>query len=149
MEGKEKRKTPPGVLILGGLNCFVFGLLFLSISISNYFRITPEEFGKILEIFKTSGLGIQITYQDFKAYNVIPVIISFIFLLSGAGILLKKEWARKLTVYFAFAAIIAIFLTVLMQSFLIRLVIIHAAYLGALIIYFTNKNVEGYFQEEK
>ncbi|MFH1504582.1 MAG: hypothetical protein ABIH08_04245 [Candidatus Omnitrophota bacterium] len=150
MAGEARTKTPIGILVLGGLNCFFLGFIFFVSSLINYFKITPEEFDKILQTFRSLGVQAspgqaEITYQQFKPYSFIPIIIALVFFISGSGILFRKEWARKLTVYFSFTAAIFIFFTVLAQASLIRLVIAHIVYLGVLIIYFTNKNVEGYF----
>jgi len=148
MAEKEKKKVPIGVRILGGLNCFLFGLSFLISSIFSYFKTGLDEFNEILKTFEASGATVPITYQQFKAYSLIPVIFAAIFLVSGAGLLLKKEWARKLTVYFAFLIVLFMLLAVLINPPLIRLVILQAAYLGALIIYFTNRDVESFYKEQ-
>lgn len=145
----DKKKKPLGVFILGGLNCFVFGILFLYLSLSTYLKVTVEDFNKIIEIFKNKGILAQITYQQFKTACLIYAFISFIFFLSGSGLLLKKKWARILTIYFAFAALIVTFLSAFSAPSLVKQAFLQVIYPAILIIYFTNRNVEAYFDNNK
>ena len=143
------QKKPLGVSILGWLNCAVFGALFLFMSISSYLRATPQDLEKITEIFKNQGISSQITFQQFKIACMVYVAIASIFFLSGLGLLLKKEWGRKLTLSFAFVMVLIVFLAVVLSPGLIQQAIVQIIYPGILIIYFTNKNVEAYFKIDK
>lgn len=140
MGDEQKKRTPPGVFILGGLNCLLgFATLIQSIN------TRPQDLESFQEVFKNKHLPAQITLEQLKFYNVISAVMAIIFLISGLGIVLRKEWARKLTIYFSFAIAAFMFMTVITQPALIGLVIFQAIYLGIFIIYFTNKNIEEYF----
>jgi len=140
MSEHKQKKTPQGVKILGGLNCFLGAL-----SLIRYFKVTPQDFDKALELVRNQNLPADITFQQFKAYNIIPAAVAIMFIASGLGVILGKEWARRTTIYFSFAIVVLIFLAVIAQPGLISLVILQVFYLGTLIMYFTNKNVESYF----
>ncbi len=136
----KKSPVPLGVMVLGGLNC-LFGLS----TLASYFKITPESFARFSELLRDRNLSQQITFQQFKASGRIFLLISLAFLVSGAGVILKKEWARKILLYFSFAAIAMMFLASLAQPGAIGFFIVYIAYFGITIFYFTNKKVESYF----
>ena len=142
---EEQERGPLGIFVLGGLNCFVFGLLFLIIFTSIYFKATPQDLGKAMEVFETKGIPFEITFEQFKLAIGIHIITFLIFLVSGAGLLLRKEWARKLTIYFSFFIVVFTVISTLAQPSLIKQAIIQVIYPGILIVYFTNKNIERYF----
>jgi hypothetical protein len=145
----DEQKKPIGVSIIGWLNCVVFGALFFFMSLSSYLKATPQDLEKITEIFKNQGISAPITYQQFKIACLFYIGIASIFFLSGLGLLLGKEWARKLTLGFAFLAVIVVFLAVLISPGLIQQAIMQIIYPGILIVYYTNKNVEAYFKNSK
>jgi len=142
----DEQKKPLGVSILGWVNCVIFGALFFFMSLSSYLKATPQDLEKITEIFKSQGISSQITFQQFKIACIFYIGIALIFFLSGLGLLLRKEWARKLTLGFAFFAVVVVFLAVLISPALIQQAIMQIIYPGILIIYFTNKKVEAYFK---
>ena len=123
--------------------------MFFLTGLVNYIRVTPQEFEAMLDIFAQRGIAIEMTYQQFKTFSVLPLIVALVWGISGGGVLRRKEWARKTTVYFAFFIAAIIFLAVLMQPEFISLVFIQLIYVGILIVYFTNRNVERYFVEKK
>ena len=143
----DEQKKPLGVSILGWINCAVFGALFFFMSVSSYLKATPQDLEKITEIFKSQGISSQITFQQFKIACIFYIGIALVFFLSGLGLLLRKEWARKLTLGFAFFAVVVVFLAVLVSPALIQQAIVQIIYPGILIIYFTNKKVEAYFRK--
>jgi len=144
MKEPNANKNLIGSTVLGVTNCFL-GLA----ALMNYLSLTPEDFEKVLALFKHKNLAVNITFEQFKAYNIIPAIIALVFLASGIGLILKKNWARKITVYLSFALAFLIFLSILLSPAMIRFVILQIAYLGVLIIYFTNQNVESFFVSSK
>jgi len=143
----DEQKKPLGVSILGWINCLVFGVLFFFMSLSSYLKATPQDLEKITEIFKSQGISSPITYQQFKIACLFYIGIALVFFLSGFGLLKKKEWARKLTLGFAFLTVVVVFLAVVISPALIQQAIMQIIYPGILIIYFTNKNVEMYFKK--
>jgi Na+-translocating ferredoxin:NAD+ oxidoreductase RnfD subunit len=143
----DEQKKPLGVTILGWINCAVFGALFFLMSLSSYLKATPQDLEKITEIFKSQGISSQITFQQFKIACIFYIGIAVMFFLSGLGLLLGKDWARKLTLAFAFLAVVVVFLAVLISPALIQQAIMQIIYPGILIIYFTNKKVEEYFRD--
>ncbi|MBP7087662.1 MAG: hypothetical protein KBB01_00010 [Candidatus Omnitrophica bacterium] len=144
MKEPNTNKNLIGSTILGVTNCFL-GLA----ALINYLSLTPQDFEKVLALFKHKNLAINITFEQFKVYNIIPAMIALVFLASGIGLILKKNWARKITVYLSFALAFLIFLSILLSPAMIRFVILQVAYLGVLIIYFTNQNVENFFVSSK
>ena len=144
MGEKNTNKLPLGVKILGGLNCLL-GFA----SLIRYFKITPEDFQKSLELFQNKNLPADITFEQFKTYNIVPMLVSFVFLVSGVGILLRKEWARKTTLYVSFSLAILIFVSILVHPAMVRLVGPQILYLGVIIVYFTNRKIENFFVPEK
>jgi Na+-translocating ferredoxin:NAD+ oxidoreductase RnfD subunit len=135
-----------GASIFGSLNCFLFGLLPLTVFISAYLRTTSQDLAKIIQILKEQGLAFEVSLAQFKVACILYTVLALAFLLSGIGLLLVKEWGRQLTVYFSFLVVVLIFLSALMMPVLVKQAIVQIIYPGALIVYFTNKNVEGYFR---
>lgn len=132
---------------MGGLNCFIFGLASLGISLSAYFKTTSLDYDKIVDLLKERGALTSLSYQQFKGMILISGFISFVFFLTGWGLLLRKEWARRLIIYFSFFFVLLAFLSIFFSSSLIKQAILQIIYPGILIIYFTNKKVETYFQQ--
>ena len=142
---EKKRKRLLGTIILGRLNCFVFGLLFLIISLAVYFRVTPQDFDQVIDAFKASGLPFEISLEQFKLAIALNSSICLIFFISGVGLLLQREWARKLTIYFSLLMVILTFVAVITQPAFIAQAVLQVVYPGILIFYFTNKKVEKHF----
>ncbi len=137
----KPKKLPLGVMILGGLNCFI-GLS----TLANYLSITPDNFQKFSQALEANRFSQEVTFQQFKAASSIFLLLAALFIASGVGVILKKNWARKITLYFSFIILIMILLSTLNQPGLISFFIIHAVYFAALIFYFTNKRVEEHFK---
>lgn len=125
---------------------FVFGLLFLLTSITAYFVTTPQDYENIKELLGEKRVTVDLSYQKFKTTGLlVNSITSVLFLFSGAGILSRKEWARKCTVYFCFLWVAMIFLASLLTPVFIKHLFTQIVYPGIIIIYFTNKKVVDYF----
>jgi hypothetical protein len=135
-----QQKKPLGVFILGGINCFLGTL-----SLVQSFQTNPEDVTTFLKLLKNNNITIDMTSDQFKGYNIVAFVAAAIILTSGLGLLRRKEWARKMTVYFSFIMAAIIFLTVILQPAFISLVMAQVVYLGVFIVYFTNKKVENYF----
>jgi len=144
-----EEKPPVGVIVLGGLNCFVLGGLFFLIGLWNILRITPQEFQTLLEVLKERGIPNEITYRQFKKLHMFSIIVSLVWGVAGAGVLLRRDWGRKTTLYFALFVTGIIFLAVLMQPSFLRRVAFQLLYLGILILYFTQKSIEKYFTDKR
>jgi hypothetical protein len=141
---KEKERPPLGIKILGGINFFVLGIFFIILSI---FFLTPSFQSE--ELFNTfrEEMGLKLTPQQFKISIFFQLFISIIFAISGIGLLLRKEWARKLTIYFSFVLFLLIFLSILFNPSLIKHSFPQIIYSGILIFYFTNRKIEEYFKK--
>jgi len=98
----------------------------------------------IVEINKFLS-GESLSTEQFKAIVLSQIIVAAIFLLSGIGLLLRREWGRRLTLYFSFFTVILAAVSVLFRSILINQAILQVIYPGILIFYFTNKKIENYF----
>ena len=145
----DQRNKPLGVLILGGVSCFGFGLLLFILSITALLTATPEDTRQVSEMFDEKGLSISITHEHFKIASAIQAIVSVVFFVCGRGLLLGKDWARKLIIYFSFGWGALIFITSLLNPSFMKHLIVQMVYPGVLIIYFTNKKVEQYFLAQR
>ena len=125
---------------MGGLNC----LQGLSLLV-NYFKITPQDFERISQVLADKNLSQEVNFQQFKTSSLIFMIVGLIFLASGLGVILRKEWARKMTLYFSFAIIIMILVASLAQPASVGFFMTFVIYFGIIIFYFTNKRVGDYF----
>jgi len=136
----QPKKKPVGVIVLGTFNLVVLGIIQLVTF------LIPRNWQMIEKMFKESGINLTITPLLLKTIIVIQSIVSLIFIVCGAGLLFKKEWARKFTVYFAFTIAALVLLSALLAPSQIQQAILQIIYPGTLIIYFTNRNVEDYFK---
>jgi hypothetical protein len=141
------KKLPLGVLILGGVNVFLFGIIPLIISCLALLNL-PSSMEKVLESLKESEpLFNNIAPQHLKALLLSQTVIALMFLISGLGLFLRKEWARKMTIYFAFALLILTALSILRVPALAKQTLLNVIYPAILIFYFTNKNIGEYFNK--
>jgi hypothetical protein len=140
---------PLGVTILGGINLYLFGLgsfVFSLLLLGGMFSGRGQTIVEELNAYFPQG-----KFDSFQLRIImgLQMVIALIFSASGAGIMLKKEWARKLTLYFAFFVVAVSFVASMVDASLIRQAITQIIYPGVLIVYFTNKNVEKYFSAPK
>lgn len=143
------QRKPKGILILAGLNAVLFGLFSLLLILSILF-IFPSSFREnISKILEKELAAESISQKQLKAFLGTQVLVSVIFLISGIGLFLRKEWARKFTVYFSFMFILLAFLSTLGQPGLIKNTFLNLIYPAILIFYFTNKKVQVYFKDRK
>ncbi|MFA5338452.1 MAG: hypothetical protein WC330_08965 [Candidatus Omnitrophota bacterium] len=136
----QPKKKPVGVIILGIFNLVVLGVIQLITF------LIPQNWQTIEKVLKDSGINIHLSPALIKIMIVVQSVMSLIFIVCGIGLLLGKEWSRKLTVYFAFAIATLILLSVLLSPSSIQQAMIQIIYPGILIIYFTNKNIENFFK---
>ncbi|MFA5007896.1 MAG: hypothetical protein WC546_01610 [Candidatus Omnitrophota bacterium] len=136
----QPKKKPIGVIILGAFNLIALGIIQLITF------LIPQNWQIINKMLKDSGININLTPSLIKIMIIMQSAMSLVFIVSGVGLLLKKEWARKLTVYFAFTVATLILLSVLLSPSSIQQAIVQIIYPGILIVYFTNKNIEDYFK---
>lgn len=136
----QPKKRPVGVIILGTFNLVMLGVIQLIT-----FMI-PRNWQIIAKLFKESGVSVNLTPSLLKIMIIIQSVVSLVFIVCGAGLLFRREWARKATVYFAFAIAALVLLSVLLAPSSIQQAIVQIIYPGILIIYFTNKNIEDYFR---
>ncbi|UCG34610.1 MAG: hypothetical protein JSW17_03695 [Candidatus Omnitrophota bacterium] len=142
----DPKKRPLGVTILGGINCFILGGAVFLLSILVYINLNPESWEAVLEMLKEKAQGLPLEYAQFKNSLLVQATIAAIYAVSGAGLLLRKEWARKLTLYFSFAMVLFLFISALTNPRFITQAVAQVFYPAILIIYFTNKKVESYFK---
>ena len=144
-----QKKKPLGILILGGFNFVVLGVLSLGFFFLVYGDPTSSTSKVLLTEISKYIPGQTLTMEQFKSVVLSQIIIAGIFLVSGWGILSRKEWGRRLTLYFSFFMVILAAVSVLFQSSLINSALLQIIYPGMLILYFTNKKIEGYFVPAK
>ena len=137
-----EKKRLAGNILLGSSNILFFGIIpFITI-------LSPQIAEKIFELLGEGNVSQQIPFEHIKKVAIISQgIMSGLFIVSGAGLLARKEWARKFTVYFAFFIVAMTFISVLFNVRLVGQALVQLLYPGILIIYFTNKNVEAYFRK--
>lgn len=136
-----------GVTIIGWVNFAILGLLGLIAFAFTYFAIDGNAAYRdmIMKEIKNQYANVQINYNYIKVGIAVQMVLFVLNIISGLGILMRKEWARRMTIYCAFAIVFIIFLAVIAKASFINQAIIHIMYPGLLIIYFTNKDVEKYF----
>ena len=144
---QEKSKRPTGVAVLGGINCFLFGALWFLILSFVYFRLSPQVWQETIEALQNTLGQINIGYEQFKKAVLFQMVISIAFGASGAGVLLKKEWGRRSTLYLAFTILILVLISAISYPAVISQMVFHVLYAAILIIYFTNKKIEQYFKQ--
>jgi len=145
MQETQEKKKPLGILILGGFNFVVFGVLSLGFFFLVYSDPASETGKALLAEFSKHLPDKTLTLGQFKSVLLSQIILAGIFLASGWGILNRKEWGRRLTLYFSFFMVILAAVSVLFQSSLINSALLQIIYPGVLILYFTNKDVEKLF----
>ncbi len=117
-EKAKQGKRPLGVLIFGGFNFFVLGIasfiFFLTLShnisppstqrvlVKPSESISSSRSHELLEELKKSFLQVELTPAQVKTVITLQIFISLLFSIAGGGLLLRKEWARKYTLYFSF-----------------------------------------------
>jgi hypothetical protein len=143
----DPKKRPLGVTILGGINCFILGGALFLLSLLVYINLSPENWQTVLEMLKGKTQGMTLEYEQFKNSLLVQMVIAFIYACGGAGLLLRKEWARKLTLYFSFVIVIFLFISALTNPRFITQAVAQVIYPAILIVYFTNKKVESYFKK--
>jgi len=147
MDEVTKKETKPlGVLILGGFNFLVLGIGSLFILASLYFRSGSQSFQALLEQI-SKYFGARPEAAMLKRAILAQMVVAAIFTLSGFGLLLRKEIARKITVYFSFLIVFLTFGAAILNGAIVREAFLQIIYPGILIFYFTHKNVEKYFKE--
>jgi len=145
-EVTKKETKPSGVLILGGFNFLVLGIGSLFILASLYFRSGSQSFQVLLEQI-SKYFGAKPEAAMLKRAILAQMVVAAIFTLSGLGLLLRKEIARKITVYFSFLIVFLTFGAAILNGAIVREAFLQIIYPGILIFYFTHKNVEKYFKE--
>ena len=145
MQKTQEKKKPLGILILGGLNFVVLGVLSLGSFFLIYKNPTSPTSKALLAEFSKHTSGQTLTPEQFKSVILSQIILAGIFLVSGWGVLSRKEWGRRLTLYFSFFMVILAAVSVLFQSSLINSALLQIIYPGVLILYFTNEDVKKLF----
>jgi len=141
----NNKKRPLGVLILGLISCFVFGLLFLLLSLVTYFNPNPQQLEIIKDQLQGQTLGVEINAQLIKAASIAQAVISCVFLVAGTGLLLGERWGRNVALYFSFGWAILVCLISVTNPAFMKQMIFQLMFPGCFIIYLTNKKVDGYF----
>jgi len=136
---------PFGILFLGWINFFILGVASLAFFLTLYFNIHSPNSQIVLEEIKKYLPSGNAPEAYFKIAVILQIAISCIFSLSGIGLLLRKEWARKLTLTFSFFITLVLFISVLFRSDLVKSAIGQIIYPGVLIFYLTNKKVQKHF----
>lgn len=141
----SERARPLGVFLLGGINFFLLGLGSLLVSAFLYLYGTSfiaqalfKEINSYLPQASENTVSLRVVFG-------LQTIIATIFLFSGLGIMLKKEWGRRLSLGLAFSVVMVSFIAALSNYALIGQTIVQIIYPGILIMYFTNKNIVNYF----
>ena len=138
-------QQPPGVLIFGGINLFIFGLGSFLLSFFLYVGSEAAGFQEFLKELTEHFPEASLTSSQFEMLLGLQMAIAAFFALSGLGLILRKEAARKATLYFCFFIVVISFLAALLSRGLVGQAVLQIIYPGALIIYFTNKKIEAHF----
>ncbi|MFO8053222.1 MAG: hypothetical protein R6U54_04635, partial [Candidatus Omnitrophota bacterium] len=87
----------------------------------------------------------QVNQSQMKMANNISLILSVFLLLSGLGILYRKEMARKVMVWFSVFIIILFVLAAIMQPSSIIFAFPQFLFFSLVALYFTNKKIKNFF----
>ena len=145
MQEMQENKKPLGLLILGGFNFVVLGVLSLGFFFFVYKNPSSQTAQVLLAEFSKYIPDQTLTPEQFGSVILSQIILAGIFLVSGWGILNREEWGRRLTLYFSFFMVILAGVSVLFKTSLINSALLQIIYPGTLILYFTNKKIENYF----
>ena len=145
----ETKKIPLGILVLGGLNSFIFGAVTLIFCAILYQKISSSGAEEFLQELKRHFSHQNLTSKELRVAVLFQSVMSTVFMISGAGLLRRKEWGRRLTLYIAFFVAASVLISVLFNPVFIRQAIAQILYPAILVFYFTNKKVESYFVPAK
>lgn len=145
----EQEQMPKGIVILGRLNFYLFGLFIflLVVAVFVYLKLIPTGWNNFLKIINESYPGMAISQDRFVIGIIIELIRAVLFMIAGIGVLKIKEWARILTLITGFISAVLIVISVITTPSLIAQGIIQIIYPAILVIYFTNKNVVSCFKQ--
>ncbi|MCF7869565.1 MAG: hypothetical protein K9L69_00925 [Candidatus Omnitrophica bacterium] len=143
MQNNKQQKNPKGILILGIL-IIVFGVL----SLINYFTLNYNHYTDSLEKIGQGKIGSQFNQSQVKTANNISLIFSIFLLLSGLGILYRKEIARKVMVWFSAFIIVLFVLAAILQPSSIIFAFPQFLFFSLIALYFTNKNIKEFFYKK-
>ena len=91
-----EKKTPLGVKILGVFNLVIQGAVVLLAFLFVYFNLTQEVIEQVEQVF-FGGQRLGLDAQGMRA-RLLPVApIAIFFIVTGYGLLVRKEWARRAT----------------------------------------------------
>jgi len=90
-------------------------------------------------------LEVNLTPQQLKMLILPQAGIALFYILTAAGILLRKEWARKALVYFSFTLAVFMALGVIARPAAIMQIMVQAVHPGIMIYYFTGGSVVEWF----
>lgn len=138
-------KRPLGVILLGGFNFIILGAASFISSLVLYINFSASKGYAPLSELQTYFPELTLTPEQLKAAVGLQMVVALLFAVSGLGVLLRKEWARKLTLGFSFVMALLALLTALANLAFIRQAVLQAIYPGILILYFTHKKVGSWF----
>jgi magnesium-transporting ATPase (P-type) len=144
MQNKEQQKPPKGILILGIL-IIIFGVL----SLINYFTLDYSHYTDSLEKIGQAEIRSQFNHGQAEIATNISLILSIFLLLSGAGILYRKETARKVMVWFSAFIITLFVLAAILQPSSIIFAFPQFLFFSLIALYFTNRNVKEFFFKKR
>ena len=136
--------VPLGVKAIGIFNFVVAGLFSLV-----WVVVVFNDPGKISELIKSmSGgkmLDINFTPQQLRMLVLPQAGVALFYIVTAAGVLLRKEWARKALLYFSFALAVFMVLGVIARPAAIVQIMGQALHPGVMIYYFTGKKAVEWF----
>jgi len=138
----QRAQIARGILILGMINVGWFGVLFLA-NLLLYISLTtnPRVLATITELLKSRGIETTLTYATVKVAITIQMVICLLYIISGVGILKRKNWGRKFTVCFASIYVFVLFVLTVLQPSIVKYTLFRIIYPGILIWYFTSKKI--------
>lgn len=139
------QKKPLGVWVLGAVNLLLFGILSFLFALQIYLNASSRQGKIILEEVERNFSGVSLDPGQLKTAAALQMVIALVFAVSGYGLLARREWSRKYTLYFSFFMVVVAFLTALFNPGLIGQATFQVIYPGIMIIYLTGKKTERFF----
>jgi len=136
---------PIGVTIIGLINLVLRGLAGLAAGLLIR-GLSPDKLAQLKAQALQWGMEIPLGPAELKTAANAQMAVATIFIISGAGLLIGKDWARRLTLYFSLAMLFMAAAMVFMAPQSAGMALAEAIYPAIVVYYLTKKDVRQYFK---
>ncbi len=133
----------PGNSIIVVFNLTLPGLFMLGLSL--FELLSPD---RVAELFNTTVFtqvfGRPLTFPEMHTMALTQLVVAIFYIATSLGLMKYKNWARVAVIYFAFFGVVLLVVSSFAQG-VGFLTFVQAFHPGAMIVYYTNKNVATFF----